>query len=284
VFELIAVRKGVLTAGFESLVDTSLPGVVKVDLAQRQALAAGSGGSVIELDLRVRAGVAAGSYRLDLQWASLNEGRLTLTPAPQVGADATDGSVEVGGAIQPFVAPAQAPGEAPALAMKQAPAGSSLEKSATSQQNVAATSSANAFPASPAAPMKPVEVFVPVEQVAPGDSLAPPRLPSTPPVAASGTATARQAKAEAAMDAVDVAASLPAQFPHNPAPTPVAVIAWSGEAATQPAGLPSVAGAPAWTRDFLEPAPRAGDNPNSRIKLTVPVTKPVAPELRAQLR
>jgi hypothetical protein len=94
VIELREVRKGSLTAHFEWLVDQRTPGLLVVDMARLSALEGGRG-SLLELNLRVRPGVAPGSYRLDLEWASLNDGRLTLSPAPKPGADATDGSSQV---------------------------------------------------------------------------------------------------------------------------------------------------------------------------------------------
>ena len=93
--ELRDVRKGTLTGDFEWIVNRDTPGLLVVDMARMSALAGGQG-SLLELDLRVRPGIAAGSYRLDLQWAGLNDGRLTLSPAPRPGADPTDGSLAVG--------------------------------------------------------------------------------------------------------------------------------------------------------------------------------------------
>ena len=92
--ELRNVRKGSLTADFDWLQDRSTPGVLVVDMARMSALDGGRG-SLLELDFHVRADVADGSYRLDLQWANLNDGRLTLTPAPKPGIDVTDGSIAV---------------------------------------------------------------------------------------------------------------------------------------------------------------------------------------------
>ena len=92
--ELREVRKGGLTANFDWLVDQRTPGLLLIDMAQLGALEAGPG-SLLELDLRVHAGVAPGSYRLDLEWASLNDGRLTLSPAPKPGADASYSSTLV---------------------------------------------------------------------------------------------------------------------------------------------------------------------------------------------
>ena len=98
VIELREVRKGSLTADFDWLVDQRTPGLLVVDMARLSALEGGQG-SLLELDLRVYPGVAPGSYRLDLEWASLNDGRLTLSPAPKPGADATDGSLQVRAAL-----------------------------------------------------------------------------------------------------------------------------------------------------------------------------------------
>jgi hypothetical protein len=58
---------------------------------------------------------------LDLQWARLNDGGLTLNPAPTAGADATDGSLEIE-AVQPLrhvVPPQQL--QAPAIVQVAAP-------------------------------------------------------------------------------------------------------------------------------------------------------------------
>ena len=63
-------------------------------MARLSALQGGQG-NLLELDFHIHDEVAAGSYRLDLQWVSLNDGRLTLNPAPKAGVDATDGSIQV---------------------------------------------------------------------------------------------------------------------------------------------------------------------------------------------
>ncbi len=49
----------------------------------------------MEIDLRAKDGAAPGRYVLDLEWASLNAGRLVLTPEPVPGLDGTDGSVVI---------------------------------------------------------------------------------------------------------------------------------------------------------------------------------------------
>jgi hypothetical protein len=92
--DLREVRKGDLTVDFDWLVDRSAPGILRVDMARLSALQGGQG-NLLELDFHIHDEVAAGSYRLDLQWVSLNDGRLTLNPAPKAGLDATDGSIQV---------------------------------------------------------------------------------------------------------------------------------------------------------------------------------------------
>jgi hypothetical protein len=92
--EVVAVRRGTLTGDFDYLVQRDEPGLLSVDMAGMNALSGGAG-SLIEIDFRVKAGAAAGVRLLDLQWAELNDGDLTLTPAPQVGLDATDGLLTI---------------------------------------------------------------------------------------------------------------------------------------------------------------------------------------------
>jgi hypothetical protein len=92
--DLREVRKGDLTVDFDWLVDRSTPGILRVDMARLSSLQGGEG-NLLELDFHVHDDVAAGSYRLDLQWVSLNDGRLTLSPAPKAGVDFTDGSIQV---------------------------------------------------------------------------------------------------------------------------------------------------------------------------------------------
>jgi hypothetical protein len=90
--ELIAVRQGTLTGEFEFVIKRQEPGLLYVDMASVTKLAGGTG-SVLDLDFRIRADAAPGPTPIDLQWVSLNEGELTLSPAPVPGPDATDGRV-----------------------------------------------------------------------------------------------------------------------------------------------------------------------------------------------
>jgi hypothetical protein len=55
----------------------------------------GGSGSLLDLTLRVKPGTPSGTRLLDLQWAELNDGELTLTPAPQPGADPTDAEISI---------------------------------------------------------------------------------------------------------------------------------------------------------------------------------------------
>jgi hypothetical protein len=49
----------------------------------------------VDIDLRIGPRAPAGVQLIDLQWTMLNDGGLTLNPAPRSGADRTDGSVIV---------------------------------------------------------------------------------------------------------------------------------------------------------------------------------------------
>jgi hypothetical protein len=88
------VRKGSLTADFDWVMDQETPGLLIVDLARLSAIEPGQS-RLLDLDLRVSPEVAPGSYRIDLEWASGNDGRLTLRPASEpTGPDAADRSFE----------------------------------------------------------------------------------------------------------------------------------------------------------------------------------------------
>ena len=90
--QLVEVRRGSLTQDFPWLIEKHDTNSVSLDLSGPQL--AGGSGSLAELVFRVLPGAPA-TLALDLQSASLNTGWLTLNPAPQPGADATDGVVEV---------------------------------------------------------------------------------------------------------------------------------------------------------------------------------------------
>jgi hypothetical protein len=94
VLELREVRRGSLTADFDWFIPQRSPGEVVVDASRMDPLTGGTG-SLFDVDFLVKPGTAAGRYAVDLEWASLNEDGLTLNPAPKVGLDPTDTSVQV---------------------------------------------------------------------------------------------------------------------------------------------------------------------------------------------
>ena len=116
--QLVNVRRGSLTQDFQGFMDTHQPGAVVVDLSSLQPLSDGQG-SLLELDFKVLA-TAPTAIAVDLQAACLNDGWLTLTPAPQPGADPTDGLITVAPPAVPRPVPA------PAVAMAGAPAQTAL--------------------------------------------------------------------------------------------------------------------------------------------------------------
>jgi hypothetical protein len=91
--QLVEVRRGSLTEDFQWFVSDRQAGSLAVDMS-RLAQMDGGQGTLLELVFRV-ATSARGSVGIDLQMARLNDTRLTLDPAPQVGADPTDGLVQI---------------------------------------------------------------------------------------------------------------------------------------------------------------------------------------------
>ena len=91
--ELVEVRRGSLTEDFQWFVSDQQAGSLTVDMS-RLAQMDGGQGSLLELVFRVDSN-ARGSVGIDLQMARLNDTRLTLNPAPQIGADPTDGLIQV---------------------------------------------------------------------------------------------------------------------------------------------------------------------------------------------
>ena len=92
--EVVDVRLGGLTGGFEYLIRRNEPGVLHLDMTGSQALEGGAG-SLVDIDVRIKPQAPPGVQAIDLQWAMLNDGGLTLNPAPQPGPDQADGSVVV---------------------------------------------------------------------------------------------------------------------------------------------------------------------------------------------
>jgi hypothetical protein len=95
-FEVVAVRRGSVTGDFGWFITGREPGRITVDMSRLDALQDGSG-TLLDIDLRIRADALPGVTPIDLQYASLNDGRLTLNVVPQVGADASDGRITIVG-------------------------------------------------------------------------------------------------------------------------------------------------------------------------------------------
>ncbi|MCP5368369.1 MAG: tandem-95 repeat protein, partial [Hyphomicrobiales bacterium] len=93
--ELVGVSRGGLTGEFDIYAERRESGAVEIDMARLWALDGGFG-ELAELQFRILPG-AVGPLLLDLHWASLNSGRLTLNPAPVPGLDPTDGRITVTG-------------------------------------------------------------------------------------------------------------------------------------------------------------------------------------------
>jgi PKD repeat protein len=91
--QLLDVRRGSLTGDFGQYLENRQGDSLTVDMSRLEKMAGGSG-TLLELDFRVAAD-AHGTLDLDLQWAQLNQTRLTLNPAPQAGVDPTDGAIRV---------------------------------------------------------------------------------------------------------------------------------------------------------------------------------------------
>jgi hypothetical protein len=92
--QIVDVKRGTLTGGFDWLIRKDEPGVLHLDMAGLRALDGGSG-SLFEVEFQVKPDAQPGMRLLDVQWVSLNDGGLTLNPEPQAGQDPTDGSIVI---------------------------------------------------------------------------------------------------------------------------------------------------------------------------------------------
>ncbi len=96
VLDVQAIRRGALTQDFGWFLPQREPGLIVIDASRLEALTGGTG-RLFEVDFRVKPSTAAGRYAVDLEWASLNEGGLTLNPEPLPGEDPTDTVITVRG-------------------------------------------------------------------------------------------------------------------------------------------------------------------------------------------
>jgi hypothetical protein len=130
--EVVDVRKGSLTGAFNVL-RMEEPGVLIVDMAGMNALSGGAG-SLVDVDFRVKDDAQPGMRLLDLQWARLNDGGLTLHPAPLTGADPTDAMVHV----QAHAIAAASPTDARLVLAAQQPRSTSTAASNVNQASMPA--------------------------------------------------------------------------------------------------------------------------------------------------
>ncbi|MBN8225147.1 MAG: cadherin-like domain-containing protein [Xanthomonadales bacterium] len=93
-FDLVEVRRGSISGDFGWFIASTEAGRITVDMTRLAALAGGAG-TLLDIDLRVRADALPGVSPIDLQYARLNDGHLTLGVVPQPGADETDGRITV---------------------------------------------------------------------------------------------------------------------------------------------------------------------------------------------
>jgi hypothetical protein len=119
-FDLVEVRRGSISGDFGWFIASTEAGRITVDMTRLAALAGGAG-TLLDIDLRVRADALPGVSPIDLQYARLNDGHLTLGVVPQPGADETDGRITVAGRAAAVAAAAAPVGdgteEAPSRAL-----------------------------------------------------------------------------------------------------------------------------------------------------------------------
>ena len=139
-FELLAVRRGSVTGDFGWFVSSQQPGLLTVDMSRLEALADGTG-TVLDIDLRVREDAPLGVSPIDLQYALLNDGHLTLGVVPQPGADETDGRISVAGRVAAVAAPAAPVGDG----TEETPAPALPPSLATGWPSLAAQTAQNPF-------------------------------------------------------------------------------------------------------------------------------------------
>ncbi|MBK8019196.1 MAG: tandem-95 repeat protein [Betaproteobacteria bacterium] len=87
--------KGVrLATDFPYRLVKHVAGEIVLDLARLNALGSGLS-ELLEIDFQVKAGAAEGGAAIDLQVLTLNDGKLSQSPASQVGVDGTDAQITV---------------------------------------------------------------------------------------------------------------------------------------------------------------------------------------------
>ena len=266
--ELLAVERGSLTGDFQWYLERRGEGELYVDMSRMHALAAGSG-SLIELRFRVAADAQPGVVDLDLTWASLDEGRLTLSPRPQPGPDAADGVLTIEGD-----APA-APVMAPAANAAQGPALSIAQVDAPIPPAAMQSSSISAAP-------QPAPVAVDAEPTGPVVAPPAPASAARPGILGNlGEVLRRKlldtiAKAEAEPDVVSIvpATAMPPSWDAVQAPLRIDLASGAADGWS----LASFQSANDWLPDFVARDKSLRDDANAELKVTLPR---VAPQLAA---
>jgi hypothetical protein len=295
--ELLAVERGSLTGDFQWYLERRGEGELYVDMSRLHALEAGSG-SLIELRFRVAADAEPGMVDLDLAWASLDEGRLTLSPRPQPGPDAADGmlTIEAG-------TPAAQENEAPAARENEAPAAQENEAVVAAAVNAAAEPAPTAAPSEapmPSAPPAARQITTNTQttsisaapQAAPvavvSEPTAPVVAPPAPAAAArlgilgsAGEALRRKlldtiARAELEPDVASIVpvVAMPPSWDAVQAPLRIDLTGGAAEGWTAASFQP----ANDWLSGFVTREKSLRDNANAALKVTLPR---IAPQLAA---
>lgn len=115
---VVRVDRGTLTGDFEWFLQDDAPGELSLDMSRMHALSDGSG-TLAQIVFEVLPEAPVGRYAIDMEWARLNEGGLTLNIDPVGGVDGTDTSIRV--KVPRAPAPALPPVASATDAQPQAP-------------------------------------------------------------------------------------------------------------------------------------------------------------------
>jgi len=100
VLRVKSIDRGSVTSAFDAFVSGENNGIIRIDTSSLQPLGEVATGTLAEIVFEVVGVPATGSSVLDLQWVSLNDGHMVLTPLPVVGADEADGQIAIAAAAE----------------------------------------------------------------------------------------------------------------------------------------------------------------------------------------